>query len=98
MNAYAQALTAELRAAGYAAEAPWPTGGGCEQIYVPVADLEVGITDGDSALPDGTVHDGMIALLTMCDADGDELAAVHVAPGESVLAALAQLVVSVQRG
>lgn len=91
MNAYATALTADLRAAGYDAEAPWPTGGGCEQIYVAVGDLEVGITDGDAALPDGTVHDGMVALLCARDADGDEIASMPVAPGEDVIEALAQL-------
>lgn len=97
MNDYAQALTDQLRAAGYAAEAPWPTGGGCEKIYVPVGDLEVGITNGDAALPDGTTHDGVIALLTANDSNGDELAAVQVAPNESVIEALAQLVASAQR-
>lgn len=94
MNLYAQSLVAALRAAGYAAEAPWPTGGGCEQIYVPVGELEIGITDGDAALPDGTAHDGVIAVLTAYDADGAALDEVRVAPGESVVEALAQLAAS----
>ena len=88
MNPYATALVAELRAAGYAAEAPWPTGGGCQQIYVPVDDLEVGITDGDAALPDGTTHDGAVALVAIYDADGDALTSVPVAPGQSVVTAI----------
>ncbi|MEW1938784.1 hypothetical protein AB0331_15605 [Dietzia maris] len=92
MNPYAQSLVSELRAAGYAAEAPWPTGGGCEQIFVPVGPLEIGITNGDAALPDGDVHDGLIAYVSADDIDGDEIDAISLPPGASIVDAVARLV------
>lgn len=92
MNPYAQSLVSELRAAGYAAEAPWPTGGGCEQIFVPVRPLEISITNGDAALPDGEVHDGLIAYVSAGDLDGDEIDAICLPPGASIVDAVARIV------
>lgn len=92
MNPYAESLTADLRAAGHAAEAPWPTGGGCEQIFVPTGPLEIGITNGDAALPDGQAHDGLVAYVSVCNADGDEVDAIRVGDGESIIDAVDQLI------
>ncbi|MCT2301173.1 hypothetical protein M3G04_09770 [Dietzia cinnamea] len=92
MNPYAHTLVEELHAAGYAAEAPWPTGGGCEQIRLQVGALELGITNGDAALPDGEVHDSLIAYVSARDADGDELDAVPLPPGGNIVDAVAQLI------
>lgn len=92
MNAFTTELVAQLRTAGYAAEAPWPTGGGCEQIFVPAGPLEIGITNGDAALPDGEALDGLIAYVSARDANGDELDAVLVPTGANVLDAVNLLI------
>lgn len=92
MNAFTTNLVAQLRTAGHPAEAPWPTGGGCEQIGIEAGPLEIGITNGDAALPDGDVHDGLIAYISARDADGDELDAVEVQQGGSIVDAVNLLI------
>lgn len=92
MNAFTAALVAELRAAGHAAEAPWPTGGGCQQIFVPAGALDIGITDGDAALPDGDVLDGLVAYISARTAEGDEIDAVAVPEGASIVDAVNRLI------
>lgn len=49
MNAFTTNLVAQLRTAGHPAEAPWPTGGGCEQIGIEPAHWK-------SASPMATPH------------------------------------------
>lgn len=92
MNPFATELVAQLRAAGYAAEAPWPTGGGCEQVFVPAGTLEIGITNGDAALPDGEALDGLIAYVSARDASGDDLDGVSVPQGTSIVGAVRTLI------
>lgn len=84
MTSYAHTLTAHLRAVGHDAHCPWPTGGGCDQILVLAGDIEVGITDGDAALPDGHLHDEAPAHISARTVDGDEIAATTVAAGENI--------------
>lgn len=92
MNAFTTELVAQLRAAGHPAEAPWPTGGGCQQILVPAGPLEIGITNGDAALPDGEEFDGLVAYVSARDTDGDEIDAVEVPKGGSVVDAVNLLI------
>lgn len=88
MTSYAHALTSRLRAAGHEVHCPWPTGGGCEQILVQVGDIEVGITDGDAALPDGQLNEGTLAHISARTVDGDEIAVTTVGAGENVTEAV----------